>query len=498
MMTLRHSAKADLLSHTLERRANTVARTPQLSRSEKTARIKGLTAEAEKKLNIMRASGRLSNDQYDGSGVAGTLATTGGELGEIYRASGRALALIDSASPAKLIGAILYDSHRFDNWTMTGQTASGEGFHLRLGSHGGDQEVEPGDSAEGFPFSGGKWVEGELILGGRAYGINNRYPDCMEIKRDDAGTPVAVKIRTRASMRELGCETIEDGGAAWRERRAETGSGKEFLLEMEFPLAAGGGDKKFFGAAGIGFRDQNYGFELEGGTVTLTAVDDDDQLSGAPVTHSIDSGFGAWEVGQFTNVPRSPEAAYRYVGGQHLDLDATILRLEQRNPAAVAALCQDLGIEASGADRLAAVLGAISSMNRDMREQTARLIATAVREGAFVTTNARTSAVQFEGKTLNQGAAGRVMSLLTLRRVMDEAGAIDSAGNFASYEKNQLLDPLIRNPQIVEPLAIVSSQDVPLYEDGEQTGMLERRTVILYDHEAGKFGIGFQEVFHDT
>jgi hypothetical protein len=46
---------------------------------------------------------------------------------------------------------------------------------------------------------------------------------------------------------------------------------------------------------------------------------------------------------------------------------------------------------------------------------------------------------------------------------------------------------------------VLGVNHVPLHTDGAQEpSLLERRTVLLFDPGSGSYGLGFQEVFHDT
>lgn len=501
-----HDAKVDRYSRDVLQRAADLARDRLLSPAARQNAIDALAAEKEAMLRRDFEAGRITRDQFDGGATA--LDGVGGELGEIRQAANLAKTLLGSPDAARRLARnpLLFTSDVFHNATLTAATADGQSVHIRFGTHGGLENRAANPSADGFPFPGTKWVEGDVVIGDRVYSFVDSYTDNFKVDTDAKGRPVALRFRGEVEVKRANADLLASGREKWSARRPPTRSEGRAVLELSIPLRASGGAKASYGLPGMGFEDRNFALSASGGTVTVRPAG-----GGAAKTLNLADGFGQLEAGSYKNVPRDLPAVYTFAQGQRIDTAQVFARALAHEPQAVLGLLvpgsplhREVVAVAGGAapsphlaQRVDGHVRARAQLDADLRRAAAPVI---VRHlgGALLpkSPEGRTTSTQFEGRLLREDLAGRLISRL-MGRAVDEAGALDAAGVFRSYE-NKVKDLFVKNPDFVDPVAVLNVNHVPLYMDGrDKPALLERRTDLLFDARAGAFAIGFQEVFHD-
>lgn len=505
---IRHDRRVDDYSRAVFERAAKLAKDPRLSVADRKKRLDEFARAKETQLRRDFNSGRIGRDQFDGGPTA--LDAGGGELAEIRGATELAKTLLGSPDAVKKLrqDPLLFTSDVFHNVTLTGTAEGGHSVHLRFGTHGGLENRAGSPNADGFPFPGTKWVEGDLVVGDRVYSFVDTYTDNFKVDKDDQGRPVALRFRGEVDVKRLAADPLRSGREKWSARKPPTASEGRALVEFTLPLHASGGGGAKYGAAGIGFEDRNFALASTGGKISIQPLG----RPGPATALTLREGVGQLEAGQYKNVPRAMPAVYTFAQGQRIDTARVFGRALAAEPRAVLALLapgsalhRDVSQVAAGgraaadlAGRVDADIRARSQLDPELRRQAAPVIVRHLAGEILPAARSdRTTSTQFEGKLLADDFASRLISK-AVGAALDEAGVLDANGVFTSYEGSKARDLFERNPDLVDPVAVLNVNHVPLYRDGaKDPALLERRTDLLFDTRAGAFAIGFQEVFHE-
>lgn len=504
---LKYNRRVDQYSREIFRRAEQLAKDPSLAPAEKQRQIALLEQSQVQKLNRDRQAGRVSVDQFDGGPTA--LDGAGGELGEIHQAARIAIDLLGTAEGAKKLKqcSLFFTSDAFQNLTLTGAADDGRSVHLRMGTHGGLEGRKDNPTGDGFPFAGNKWVEGDVVVGDKVYSFVDHYTDNFKLDLGPDGRPTAIRFRGEVEVKGLTTQVLTPGSEKWSARLPPTRSEGRALLEMTIPLSATSGNTVNYGLKDFGFEDVNRALSASGGTLTITP-----SAGGPAQTLKLSKAAGQLETGTYQNVPRAVPAAYRFVQGQQIDTAKVFSRAIAQEPEAVAALLvpgselqmqvQKLNPGQRPSPELAQRVdksirersGSDPALRRTAAPLVVRYLAGAILPDAI---KEQKTSTQFATKLLSEDLASRLISSVA-DKALDAAGELSADGTYTSYEPGALLDLLEGNPDLVDPVAVLNVNLVPLYLDGRTTpAQLERRTDLLFDERAGKFAIGFQEVFHD-
>ncbi|MBI3180637.1 MAG: hypothetical protein HYZ28_00590 [Myxococcales bacterium] len=503
---LRHDSAVDAYSREVFRKAERLAKDPRLSVSERQRRLEAFAAEREVALAKDFRSGRISRDQFDGGTTA--LDGPGGELGEIRQAARLAKELLGGSNAAKKLGQnpLTFTSDLFHNLTLTGTSDSGRPVHLRFGTHGGLETRAQNPQGDGFPFPGSKWVEGDVVVGDRVYSFVDTYTDNFKVDLGPDGKPAAIRFRGEVEVKRLSADVLTPSADKWTARKSPTQPEGRATVEFHIPLTSPGGETARFGLPGLGYEDTNHALAAKGGTITIRPAG-----NGPAEVLKLGEAAGQLEAGVYRNVPRQVQAAYKFAQGQQLDTSKVFERALSAEPREVlrllepgSALAKEVEEVVAGqpptadlARRVDAKVCERSKSSPHLRRLAAPLLVRHLGGMALPRLEERKTSTQFEARLLSEDFASRLISRLA-GRLLDAAGALGPDGKYHSYEGNALLELLERNPDLVDPVAVLNVNHVPLFRDGaKHPALLERRTDLLFDVRAGKFALGFQEVFHD-
>src|SRR5262245_5309293 len=221
--TSSYDPQVDLLSQRVFETARDLAKDGALTADQKRDLLLERSAEIEAELSRLAQAGKVSPEQLDG-GAHHLGAGPGGELGEIRAATKLALAILAEPDAAKKLdrNALLYTSDVFHNLTLTGESSAGKMIHLRFGTHGGLELRDRAPAAEGFPFPGSKWVEGDVVIGDRIFGFVSGYTDNFKVRLDDTGKPIALEFKGLVDSKKIGAHVLEKSAAKWTSARPAT------------------------------------------------------------------------------------------------------------------------------------------------------------------------------------------------------------------------------------------------------------------------------------
>ena len=504
-----YSPRIDRYSQEIIEKAIDVAKDRSLTPAQRQNCIQELEQQLVDRLETDFKAGHIGRNQFDG-GIH-RLAGPGGEMGEIRRATELAVDLLSRPNAAARLRRVpsMFTSDIFHNATMTGEASDGRMVHVRFGTHGGLELRDREPTADGFPFPGSKWVEGDIVVGDKIYSFVDEYTDNFKIQLDDSGNPTAMLFKGEVDVKAFAPEILQAGSDKWSAGMPATQSKGRALIEMTIPLTSNPGKTELYGALDIGFSDKNFALSATGGSIVIRPLDDNRTVASEEI--QLSEAAGAMEEGQYRNVPSALPPAYSYVQGQRLDLVGLLdhaltsspedllplyprgkLQRELRSVMAGATPSADL------ATQLNADLLARAKRDPALRRLAAPILIRHLANAGLPKPGEQTTSTQFAGRLLSESLAGKLVSTI-VGRAIDEAGSLDASGAFTSYEEG-LVDLLTKNRDFVDPVAVLNVNHVTMWRitpEGTKQSLLERRTNLLFDEKAATFLIGFQEVFHE-
>lgn len=506
--TARYQPSVDRYSQQILDEARRLAADETLSPPQRRRCVLALQAKLEDRLETDHDAGRISRQQFDG----GThhLGAVGGELQEIRAAAKLAVEILAEPSAAAKLAKtpLLFTSDVFHNTTLTADTTDGRMVHMRFGTHGGLELRDRAPDADGFPFAGSKWVEGEVVVGDKVLSFVDMYTDNFKVDLGDDGRPVALRFAGEVDVKALSADILTSGKEKWTAGRPATEPRGRAILELSIPLQAAGGETKKYGVFNVGYFDKNFALTGKLGSITITPLD----APGAKETIQLAGSAGALEEGQFRNVPKALPAAYSFAQGQRIDTSKVLAQALADAPADLAplfgegtALRAQLDAVIAGGEPHPALAGMLdrnlvarARLDPALRRLAAPALIKHLGARVLPESSKRTTSTQFEARLLADNFAAKLVNQV-LGRAIDAAGIQDPDGTFHSYEPH-FADILRKNADHVDPVAVLSNNHVPLWRQtskGMVQSMLERRTELLFDEKAGAFLLGFQEVFHE-
>jgi hypothetical protein len=536
-----YSTTWDQLSEQLAEKARWLDRSRMAGTITPDGQIAALHEKKEELLAELKGayeSGKISERQYRGDSKRLDLSRPGGEVGEILRVTdiySAALKKVGALANFTVKDDFLFSTDIFHNVTVTAQSADNKMVHMRFGTHGGYELRDRVPNAMGFPFVGSKWVEGDLVFGNKIYSFVDPYTDNFKVDLGPDGKPAALRFRGEVLVKSIKPQVLPTGKGKWSEGLSATQAEGRAILEFSLPISSHGGDKPAKeGMLGMGFIETNFALSGNKGDISIAELD----AAGKPGVAqkiSLATLTGQVEQGQMVNTPKDIPAVYRFVQGQPIEFAKLVESLVTSSPKDLLPLFpkerrqNELGWQSSRpwlegwiatggqfkpvgwtseltAKQLAAELHG-DLMQRaiddpDLKRQVASFIAEHFSEVSLG--DRLFTSTQWAAKFLKNGLLAKIGGRF-LDGFMDAAGRVHLTRTspdptYENYEKKPL-EKLRENEDFIEPLVALNVNSVPMVRQGssgkEHVHALERRTVLLFDKEAGQFLIGFQEVFHD-